>query len=524
MNWIRIMTYFAAAIAIVLSACSERGSSYDHEVALRRVLTVQKLQNMNPGDPTVVPEIETIVDSMRQSHKDACYFGAVNVLIDRLFADGRYAEADSLAVRMQNDAEEVTDSLAMAMAKRVRAQILYKLSQSDRALQEALSALPYSTDPLKSGTYFGTSTSLDEWIHIIARANSDTATMTQAGNRYAATVDQYICNKSWEDPTGHYPVTALSFKAENAYLEGKTPEAQLMLDSASKYINKGLPARAYEHFYDIRSRFRTAQRDFAGALADVDTLLQTHRCFPWFYLRDLQLKAEVQNMAGLHEESARTYSQYIAYHDSLSSRLTDRRLHDLTVLYRTELDRKERRANTIRLISLGAVSILLLILFGVTLRHAMNERKRNRLLVERLQDYDRAEMSLLRSIPEETRQTEETSPLARLDRHMIVDQPYTDPGLGRKELAEFLGINQESLAQLIRSERDSSVHSYINSFRLEEARRILNSESCESIGDLASRLGFGTARTLQRAFKERFDMTPSQYRAAASDIRSSDNQ
>ena len=519
-----ILTYLACMF-VLLSACCDRGSdSYDQKEAVRRVLTVQKLQNMNPGNPLVVPRMESIVDSMRKSGKDACYFGAVNVLIDRMFSDGRYAEADSLAVRMQHDAEEVADSLAMAMAKRVRAQILYKLSQSDRAMQEALSALPYATDPLRSGTSFGTSTSLDEWLHIIARANSDTAVMTQAGNHYAETVRRNMSVNSWSDPSGHYPVTALAFLAENAYLASDNQKARHLLDSALLLINKDLPARAYEHFYDVRSRFRAAQCDFKGALADVDTLLNTHRCFPWFYLRDLQLKAEVENAAGMHEESARSYSQYIAFHDSLSSRLTDSRLHDLTVIYRTELDRTERRTNTIRLIGLGSVSLLLLILFGVTFRHALNERKRNRLLVERLHEYDRSEMPLLRNIQEISEKQDEPSGIARLDRYMVGEQPYRDPGLSRKELADYLGINQEALAQLIRTERDSSVHSYINSFRLEEARRVLDSDSGESIADIASRLGFGTARTLQRAFKERFDMSPSQYRAAASEIRSTENQ
>ncbi len=519
-----LLLFLTTLIATIIAACNDRNESYDHDIALRRVLTVQHLQNLNPGEASVIPQIEAIVDSMRKTQKDACYFGAVNVLIDRLFSDGRYAEADSLAVKMQKEAEEMMDSLAMAMAKRVRAQILYKLSQSDRAQQEALSAIPYATNPLQSGTHFGTSTSLDEWLHIIARANSDTAVMMEAGNRYAETVRQNIIENSWTDPTGHFSATALAFKAENAYLQGEAQNARLLLDSAVIYIQKDLPARAYEHFYDIRSRFLTSQGDFSGALADVDTLLQTHRCFPWFYLRDLQLKAEVLSAAGLHEESAKTYSKYIAYHDSLSSKLTDSRLHDLTVLYHTELDRKERRTNTIRLIGLGSVSILLLILFGVTLRHAVNERKRNRLLVERLHEYDRAEMPLLRSLPEATEKAEALSEITRLDRYMVTEQPYTDPGLSRKELAEYLGVNQDTLAQLIRTERDSSVHSYINSFRLEEARRVLDSESVESISDLATRLGFGTARTLQRAFKDRFDMSPSQYRTAANEIRNADNQ
>ena len=519
----RILTYLACCF-ILLSTCCDRGTNhYDQEEAVRRVLTVQKLQNLNPGDPSVVPKIEAIVDSMRMSGKDACYFGAVNVLIDRLFSDGRYAEADSLAVRMQHEAEEVTDSLAMAMAKRVRAQILYKLSQSDRAQEEALSALPYATDPLRSGTHFGTSTSLDEWIHIIARANSDTATMLLAGKRYADTVDRYVSENSWVDPTGHYPVTALAFRAENAYLTGNRLKAHNLLDSAETFIDKKLPARAYEHFYDVKSRVLAQDGNFYGALMDVDTLLMTHHCFPWFYVRDLQLKAEVQNMAGLHEESARTYSQYITYHDSLSAKLTDRRLKDLTLLYRSELDREEKRVNTMRLLGLGSVTLLLMVLLGVAYRNTLMERKRNRLLVERLHEYDRTNQTLIEKITEPSQENEEDSLISRLDRHMITDHPYTDPALGRSELAEFLGITQDALAQLIRSEHDQTVHAYINSYRVEEARRIFDSDSSETIAEIATRLGFGTARTLQRAFKERFDMTPTQYKEAASAIRSENN-
>lgn len=524
MYWLRLLTYLIASTAFVLSGCSGSHESYDKDVALRRVLTVQRLQNLNPGDSSIVPQIEAIVDSMRHSGRDACYFGAVNVLIDRLFSDGRYAEADSLAVRMSHDAEEVSDSLALAMAKRVRAQILYKLSQSDRALQEALSALPYATDPLRSGTHFGTVTSLDEWLHIIARANSDTATMLQAGTRYAATVERNMSENSWTDPTGHYPVTALAFQAENAYLNSNSLRARNLLDSAGTYIHKDLPARAYEHFYDVRSRVRADNDDFSGALADVDTLLKTHRCFPWFYLRDLQLKAEVQNLAGLHEESARTYSKYIAYHDSLSARLTDRRLQDLTLLYRSELDREEKRINTMRLLGLGSVTLLLLILLGVAYRNTLMERKRNRLLVERLHEYDRASQTLIEKIAEPSQEKCEDSLISRLDRHMMTDRPYTDPSLGRNELADYLGIPQDILAQLIRSEHDQTVHAYINSYRAEEARRILDSEPDMTVADIAVRLGFGTARTLQRAFKERFDMTPTQYRDASADLRTTDNQ
>ncbi len=522
---LRDLIPYLICIFVALTSCRGKETrEHDHEEAIRRVLMVQRLQNLQPGEPTVVPQITAIVDSMRADGRDACYYGAVNVLIDRLFCDGRYSEADSLAVRMQQEAKEGNDSLAIAMSKRVRAQILYKLSQIERAKEEALSALPYATSPLQSRTHFGTATSLNEWLHIIAQANSDTSIMRKAGTAYAEMVRENTEVNGWTDSTAHYPVTALSFEAENALLSNSTGEAEKLLDSAANMMRPDLPARAYEHFYAIRCRTRMARGDFQGALADVDTLLKTHACFPWFYLRDLQLKAEVENAAGMHASSTNTYSKYIAYHDSLSTCLTEQRLHDLTLLYRSELTKEEKRIHMTRLIGLGAVTMLLLILLCVTFRHTVEERKRNRRLVERLHEYDRTEQILLQTHPETAEPTEKSSDMRRLDRHMTSDRPYTNPALSRKELADHLGIGQDALAQMIRDERGCTVHAYINSFRTEEARRILDIDAEKTIAEIAATLGFGTARTLQRAFKDRFDMTPTQYREASKEIKNNEKQ
>ncbi|MDE5814063.1 MAG: helix-turn-helix domain-containing protein [Muribaculaceae bacterium] len=65
---------------------------------------------------------------------------------------------------------------------------------------------------------------------------------------------------------------------------------------------------------------------------------------------------------------------------------------------------------------------------------------------------------------------------------------------------------------------------YINSFRAEEARRLLDTDAEITVSEIAGRLGFGTARTLQRAFKERYDMTPTQYREASKALSSTGNQ
>ncbi|MDE7109059.1 MAG: hypothetical protein K2O49_03715, partial [Muribaculaceae bacterium] len=113
---------------LILVSCGKGrqvNAEEENALSLRRVQHVQNLYNMDPGGE-IVPEITSVIDSMRTSGMDRYYFAAVNVLIDRLFRDGRLAEADSLAVRMRNEAETVGDSVSLAMARRVRGQMFYK--------------------------------------------------------------------------------------------------------------------------------------------------------------------------------------------------------------------------------------------------------------------------------------------------------------------------------------------------------------------------------------------------------------
>lgn len=203
--------------------------------------------------------------------------------------------------------------------------------------------------------------------------------------------------------------------------------------------------------------------------------------------------------------------------------LSDQRLQDLTILYRSELESEHVRTHRFQMLGLGAVSLVLLILFATSAIHTVKQRKRNKLLVERLKELDRT-AAYTSAVPvKESREPHDDSPIERLDRYMLTHRPYTNPGLSRKELSEFLKTTPDVVAQIIRTERGISVLSYINTFRLDEARRVLGSASGESIAEIASRLGFGTPRTLQRAFKERYDMSPSQYRSAASALQTSDD-
>lgn len=482
--------------------------------ALRQVLYVQSLYNNYPGED-ITPVMRAVIDSMKSAGRNPYYFAANNILIDRLFSDGHFAEADSLAVVMEDEARQDGDSVSIAMARRVRAQMYYKLFQPALAMRELEPTEKFIANPYRSVSDFGTATSIREWLWIVSRQIGDTAVMGNAARKYAEMVERNQKLNDWNDSTGHYPVTALAFKAYDAFLKGNIGEARELLDSASSRMIPSLPARAYEHLYEVRCKVRSHDADWKGAIADADSLLSTHKDFPWFYVKDLLLRAEVLNLAGRHEESNEAFSRYIEFHDSLSANITERRLHDLTILYRSELDEEQQRVAGLRTIALCSAIAFLLILLGVAYFHARRENKRNQHLVRRLMELD------------ETFKTDEkeekVSPIECLDHYMAAERPYTDPTLGRRELAEFMRMSQADLGELIKKERSVSVHTYINAFRLEEARKILGSASAEGIAEMAERLGFGTSRTLQRAFRERYDMSPTQYRNAAKELEGDEN-
>lgn len=515
--WIFVTIVFLSFSVFFSCKQTEIDKTAADSEALRQVRYIQSLYNSHPGED-IVPQITAVIDSMREAGRNPYYFAAVNVLIDRMFSFGRFAEADSLAVRIGVEAFEDRDSISIAMAKRVRAQMFYKLSQPLRAFKELEPAGNYITNPYRSLSDFGTATSIQEWLWIIARELGDTVSMNKAGLNYALIVNEDSKINNWIDPTGHYPVSALAFKADESFSKGDIPMARELLDSAAAKVLPNLPSRAYEHLYAVRCRVRASESDWAGAIADIDTLLNTHKDFPWFYLKDLRLKAEILNLAGKHNESAKAYSDYVAFHDSLSNKITDKRLHDLTVLYRTEIDYEQKRADRFRMFAFSSVILLLLIILVVVILHTVREKKRVRFLVERLKELDSPTEATCQI--EQKEDIQDMSLIDRLDRYMYLERPYTNAALGRKELADFAGLTQDALGQLIKNERGTSVRAYINSFRLEEARKILGSDSTEGIAEIAGRLGFGTSRTLQRAFKERYDMSPSQYREASKEIDS----
>jgi len=99
----------------------------------------------------------------------------------------------------------------------------------------------------------------------------------------------------------------------------------------------------------------------------------------------------------------------------------------------------------------------------------------------------------------------------KLRNMLLIDKIYVSSNLSRDDLAKQLGVNVKRLTTLFLSCFGTSYHEYINSLRLNDAIMLLEHTQL-SILEIAEKTGFGTVRSFQRQFLDKYNMSPNDYR------------
>ncbi|MBR4536906.1 MAG: helix-turn-helix transcriptional regulator [Bacteroidales bacterium] len=93
-------------------------------------------------------------------------------------------------------------------------------------------------------------------------------------------------------------------------------------------------------------------------------------------------------------------------------------------------------------------------------------------------------------------------------------QYYMETDLTLQKLARYLGTNRQYLSNYINQEKHKTFYEYINDFRLEEAKKLLegdNSDHSYSIEEIGSISGFNSYATFLRSFKKKYGQSPTDY-------------
>ena len=92
------------------------------------------------------------------------------------------------------------------------------------------------------------------------------------------------------------------------------------------------------------------------------------------------------------------------------------------------------------------------------------------------------------------------------------EKPYLREDLRLIDLQRVFPISRSYLSKLFNQELGCSFSDYVNSFRVEESKRLLEAEPTASIQDIAERSGFHSISTFRRAFIKHTGIIPSEYK------------
>ena len=82
------------------------------------------------------------------------------------------------------------------------------------------------------------------------------------------------------------------------------------------------------------------------------------------------------------------------------------------------------------------------------------------------------------------------------------EKPYLREDLRLTDLQRIFPISRSYLSQLFNRELGQSFSDYVNQFRIEESKRLMDTEPNVSIQEIAERSGFHSISTFRRAFPE----------------------
>ena len=487
------------------------------------IFYIQALNNMHnlssENNDDIGREIKEAMDFLYSTKQRSYYFIAYNIYIDWLFANRAYETAQNEAANMYKLAMQVKHRLGGAIALRVQGQIFYKLGLYEKAfsaLKEGLKVCPsYKTD-LKT---YSTAQSICEWLIMSCVDLKDYETAEFYTDFYGDMLE-YWKKDGWDEHSGHYDVTYLSFKAMTKLFLGDKESAREYLKEAKKYIYPDFPANAYEHYYAANCMMLAYDHKYDEAIRHVDTLLKTHQYYYYpFYLRDLLVKAELLSRSGHSQESIELFKSYIRGNDSLLRAENIRQLDELRVKYQVERAEDAIHDKNMYLWLDSIIIILISLLLTLYIVYAKKLKANNRVIVSRLEEYDKRANSFMpyesNELLEDRRNKIPVSNheiMERVELYMRETHPFKSPAFNRERLAKSVKVNDRLLTEAIKERTGLTTIEYINMCRLDYSRQLLSSNSELTVKEIADMCGFGTPRTFQRLFREKYGMPPSHYR------------
>jgi len=104
--------------------------------------------------------------------------------------------------------------------------------------------------------------------------------------------------------------------------------------------------------------------------------------------------------------------------------------------------------------------------------------------------------------------------IKQLLQFMNTSKPYLEPSLSLTELAENLTIHPRYLSQEINDTLNQNFYDFVNSYRIEEAKKLFSDPKNrkKTVLEILYEVGFNSKSVFNNAFKKHTGITPTQFR------------
>lgn len=290
-----------------------------------------------------------------------------------------------------------------------------------------------------------------------------------------------------------------------------------------------IPATVYLSY----GNFLVAQKRYREALSVFEQGLDPARDTKAYIYRFKLYRGISEAYEGLGDDrnALKYHKTYHIAADSIYSIEREHSFNELMIKYETEKKQKKIKEREMELYKerrkLEVTIILLGVIIGIAVVIYILYNRKNRMygeIVRQHHDYTEKMKRITseyekRLVEPEYKQLpghndeRDRELFARIETEMRFERAYADKQLTIEKLVEKVGSNRTYVSRIINEYSGMSFSNYINSFRIEEAVRILSDPKSDVLlKSLADELGFNTPGTFYRSFHKAVGVPPSKYR------------
>lgn len=323
-----------------------------------------------------------------------------------------------------------------------------------------------------------------------------------------------------------------------AYSElGKTQKALGYLNQAEElFNNSNMP-----HLWHIITQTKS---NYYKSAADYNKAIEYNQKFIGFLQQNnmsmdlgksLKKQADYYTRLNKFDYASKLYAQVIELNDSIDKKRYANQINELRTIY--ELDKLELEAeknqlklkNTRNLAALlSALAAMLTAFIIVVLYNQKKLKAKNRSLFRQITEQQKWADSFNQQVLQADNELQPETPdstickvselMKKLNSLMQTEKLYTQSDLNRKKLADLLNTNETYLFEAIKDTYKLTFNDYLNVMRLEHARELLSLPNTElTIEAIAIDSGFGSRNTFYRLFREKYGLTPVEFRKLANE-------